>query len=127
MSFSLGVFVGAFFLIPRDSRLVFGFSGMHLVAIALAFAFAPLGAHFMVTTSEEVTLGALKFRFWAIFAEVCQSWIFLLLLLSIMWGAGRKSLQGGRERVRGEVAGFQNSESGALSQWDFGFSLCAAP
>ena len=53
--------------------------------------------------------------------------IFLLLLLSLMWGAGRKSLKGERVRVRGEVASFWNSESGALSQWDFSFSLCAAP
>ena len=26
-----------------------------------------------------------------------------------------------------KVAGFRKSESGALSQQDFGFSLCAAP
>ena len=53
--------------------------------------------------------------------------IFLLLLLSLMWGAGRKSLKGERGRARGEVASFWNSKSGALSQRDFGFSLCAAP
>ena len=57
----------------------------------------------------------------------CQRWTFLLLLLSLMWGAGRKSLKGERERVRGEVAGFRNSKSRALSQQDFSFSLCAAP
>ena len=53
--------------------------------------------------------------------------IFLLLLLSLIQGAGRKSLKGERERARGEVAGFRNSKSRALSQWDFDFSLCAAP
>ena len=53
--------------------------------------------------------------------------IFLLLLLSLMRGAERKSLKGERERARGEVAGFRNSESAALSQQDFGFSLCAVP
>ena len=52
--------------------------------------------------------------------------IFLLLLLSLIWGVGRKSLKGERERARGEVAGFWNSVSGALSQRDFSFSLCAA-
>ena len=59
--------------------------------------------------------------------DKCQRRIFLLLLLSLMQGVGRKSLKGERERARGEVAGFQNSESGALSQQDFGFSLCTAP
>ena len=42
-------------------------------------------------------------------------------------GSGKEIPEGGRERVRGEVASFRNSESGALSQRDFGFSLCAAP
>ena len=36
-------------------------------------------------------------------------------------GRGRKSLMGKK------VASFRNSESGALSQWDFSFSLCTAP
>ena len=41
--------------------------------------------------------------------------------------SGKETPKGGRERVRGEVATFQNSESRALSQQDFGFSLCAVP
>ena len=48
----------------------------------------------------------------------CQRWDFLLSLPSM--GRGRRFL-------KGEVASFWNSESGALSQWDFGFRLCAAP
>ena len=36
------------------------------------------------------------------------------------------NVERGRNHPR-EVAGFQNSKSGALSQWDFSFNLCAAP
>ena len=69
MTFSLVVLVvGAFILIPGGGGLVFGLGGAHLAPIALAFA--PLGASLLVTTSEEVALGALEFRFWAIFAEM---------------------------------------------------------
>ena len=68
MTFSLVILVGAFILIPGGGRPVFSLSGVHLVAIALAFA--PLRAGLLVTTSEEVALGALKFGFQAIFAEV---------------------------------------------------------
>ena len=60
--------VGAFILIPGGSGLVFSLGGVHLAPVALAFA--PLGASLLVATSEEVTLGALKFRFRAIFAEM---------------------------------------------------------
>ena len=42
-------------------------------------------------------------------------------------GSGKEIPEGGRERARGEVASFWNSESRALSQQDFGFGLCAAP
>ena len=38
-------------------------------------------------------------------------------------GKGRESLMEKKEKI----AGFWNSESRALSQRDFGFSLCAAP
>ena len=38
-------------------------------------------------------------------------------------GKGRESLMGKEKKI----VSFQNSESRALSQWDFGFSLCAAP
>ena len=55
--------------------------------------------------------------------ESVRDVIFLLLLLSLMREAGRKSLIEERKKI----AGFQNSESGALSQRDFGFSLCAVP
>ena len=42
--------------------------------------------------------------------------IFLLLLLSLVSvGGGKEIPERGGERARGEVAGFQNSESGALS------------
>ena len=68
MAFSLVVLVGAFILIPGGGRLVFSFCGAHLAAVALAFA--PLGASLLVTTSKEMALGALKFRFRAVFAEM---------------------------------------------------------
>ena len=68
MTFSLVVLVGAFILIPGGGRLVFSLSGAHLAALALAFA--PLGAGLLVSTSEEVALRALKFRFQAVFAEM---------------------------------------------------------
>ena len=65
---------------------VLSLSGTHLVAISLALA--PLGASLLVTTSEEVALGALKFRFWAILAEMpflltVETCIFAACLYSI--------------------------------------------
>ena len=68
MTFSLVILVGAFILIPGGGRLVFSLSGAHLVALALAFA--PFGASLLVTSSEEVALRALKFRFRAVFAKM---------------------------------------------------------
>ena len=41
--------------------------------------------------------------------------IFLLTATQPSAGSGKEIPEGGGERVRGEVAGFRNSESGALS------------
>ena len=68
MTFSLVVLVGAFILFPGGCGLVFGFSGAYLAAVALAFA--SLGAGFLVTTSEEVTLRALKFWLQTVLAKL---------------------------------------------------------
>ena len=69
MTFSLVVLVvGAFILIPGGCRLVFSLSGVHLAAVALAFA--PLGASFLMSTSKEVTFRALKLWLQTIFAEM---------------------------------------------------------
>ena len=38
--------------------------------MAVALAFAPLEASLLMTTSEEVAFRALKFGFWAVFAEI---------------------------------------------------------
>ena len=86
MPFSLVVLVGAFILIPGGCGLVFSFGGVHLVAVALAFA--PLGASLLVTISKEVTLWALKFRFQAIFAEMpflltIETFVFATCLYSV--------------------------------------------
>ena len=40
--------------------------------------------------------------------------------------SSQPNVERGRNHL-GEVASFQNPKSGALSQRDFGFSLCAAP
>ena len=52
----------------------------------------------------------------------CQSHDFPPTTTQPNAGSGKEIPEGGRERARGEVA-----KSGALSQWDFGFSLCAGP
>ena len=85
-TFSFVVLVGAFILVPGGCGLVFSFSRAHLAPVALAFT--SLGAGLLVTTSEEVALGALKFWFRAVFAEVpllltVETFIFAACLYSI--------------------------------------------
>ena len=83
---SLVVLVDTFILIPGGCGLFFSFGGVHLVAIALAFAL--LGAGLLVTTSKEVTLRALKFGFWTVFAEMP----FLLKVETFVFATGLYSI-----------------------------------
>ena len=56
--------------------------------VAVALAFAPLGASLLMTISKEVAFGALKFRFRAILAEMpflltVETFVFAACLYSI--------------------------------------------